>query len=280
VHRFVFEKDGVRDYVSLAVLHFKQWDFGHQYYVLGQQGMQKFAREELATQSVDECKTFLRECSCGRLLLDSDELDVQNILYCKKQYDTCCGDFFEPIWAGKRASAFLIVAFHVAKTNGMHNITLEDDASIERDQACRPVHCSAKSTLLGGRAFYEKWGFNYNALRRTVRDPNLVEDRVQDETGRVHKWYRKVEDWNATLNISPSGRYGTYEAWRQACVSNRAWMPTEHCVGEVEEIATDNRKRFREIQLGMRSVRKREHVHVQAAFGHSQSMPSLHLLRI
>ena len=327
VHSFVFEKNDKRQKVSFALVK----PGGYSFYVLTESGMRQLSQ---GTRSLGTgrfaFKKLVSDCACGDFSIAgppgssrSQILVVDSILSGKSQADRFCQSFLGSDWAGKRASAFLSVAFHVAKTMGMQRLELADMAVIERDQPTgyfsREVKFSAKSTLLGGPAFYERWGFKYDnedgpareELRQELRKQYLLAEgeaavaldqiraseeawlwgklskaRLAELRARVEQLELKKADlchaWyeDGKWTANLAISGKEYEDWKQECENKGAWMPTTYSPGEVEAFEATDSQKFRDVSRRMQPTLKRGREEEQAAVGHSHGTPSLHLLRL
>lgn len=257
---FEESKTGEMHKMHLDVMSFNNVDF-IDFFVFGENGTNKI-KADIPKQSFDvntptpQITQWFSKSACGKFRLerwDPHCLNVRSILFGKKSDDDHCNNLFEDTWQGKRASAFLSVAFLVANANEVNRIKLVDDASVTSDQdipedtrhhthgCLYPVHYSAKRALLEKPKFYERWEFEYpmeldeeaktklktlgekyKELKRVPKD-HLIEIEMATL---VKEWKEEVENveynWTAVLDIR---RFQTQEAWKKACEAKLTWMP-------------------------------------------------------
>lgn len=257
-YAFDFEesKTGKMHKMHLDVMSFNNVDF----HVFGENGTKKI-KADIPKQSFDvnTPKDLIIEWfskrACGKFKLESwvdpHCLNVRSILFGKKSGDDHCNDLFKDTWQGKRTSAFLSVAFLVAKANEVNRIKLVDDASVTSDQdipedtrhhthgRLYPVHYSAKRALLEEPKFYERWEFEYpmkldeetktklKTLGEKYKELKMApQDHRIEMATLVKEWKEEVEEvdynWTAVLDIE---RFQTQKAWKEACKAKSAWMP-------------------------------------------------------
>tara|TARA_B100001109_G_scaffold215789_1_gene184929 strand:+ start:8712 stop:9719 length:1008 start_codon:yes stop_codon:yes gene_type:complete len=323
VHSFVFEKNGKSEEVSFALVKLSN----DRFYVVSETVLRRLARGD----GKYNLTNFLDNHACGVFYIDGRKettssgtkefLVVDSILYKKNADDRFCYNFFSYDWAGKRVSAFLIVAFHVAKTMQLHGLELTDAAVIQRDQSnelttrATEVKFSARATLLGQPAFYERWGFQYakqkpevEATRKELQKQYLLKEGEaaaaleqirasenawlwgklsRERLAQLRAQVTRLEGEKAALcyewfkkanweaTLAISGK--EYKDWKQACVNKGAWMPSRYSSERVEEFAAAEFNRFGIVHRAMQPSLKRRR---EESVGHSCGLPSLHLLEL
>ena len=203
------------------------------------------------------------------------------------------GDDANTEWRGRRASAFMAIAYHTSLRHGSKKIKLRDDA---RDKDGNLY--SGQSFMKSMPLYYERYGFSYNEIEKLPNDDRIYEIRKEYATAGYEQGLLEEELegelasllLNGTLKMPPESGLSLRQQmrrWMGECRNRGAKMPIgllrePHVLDLSARLADELDAIAARMEDGTRQMLKRKHdeVNVSALAMGRGSLPALHLLRL